>query len=271
MNDIIGTRAPASLWLDGVNYQTGRANTSHEGMVESVEFIRRLAADQVIQPGWESWTQQRAFTEFARGSIGMYVGAAWHINEINALNADIDFGVVAFPAPASGRTAYTGLASSFTPIWSMSSESEHPEEAWQLMDFLVSEDFQRAYFEKFRSFTAVESAWREADLSEQEDGIRVAQDESMRRSPSARVNGPGPQALAAAISGNPDIKPGAKVIEAITRNEDFAPKAAQLDAQIEAFIDAQIAEISAGGQDVSWEDLTFSDYDPMTDWTPPRS
>ncbi len=254
----------------GIDFRTGKAAYDDPSLVEAVELIRKLQAEKVYQPGWESWDGARVFTEFAKGKVAYYIGGGWNVNEIVKLNPELDFGVSTVPVPDAGRKGYYGQSSAFAPLWSMSAESKHPEEAWKLMDFLVSEEFQRAYFATFRTFTAMESAWRDAtDLSEQEQGIITAFDASIRRSPGPSTDGsPGVQKLMAAKSAKPDLAHADASLQSITRNEDFEPKAKALNEALDQFLDAEIKKLTGEGVEVSRDDLVYSGYDPLQAWKP---
>ncbi len=156
---------PSGIGGLGIDFRTGKPAFDDPSLVEAVELLRKLQADKIFQPGWESWDGARVFTEFAKGKVAFYIGGGWNVNEIAKLNPELEFGVSPVPVPDTGRKGYYGQSSAFAPLWSMSAQSKHPEEAWKLMDFLVSEEFQSAYFAKFRTFTAMESAWRERPTS----------------------------------------------------------------------------------------------------------
>ncbi|WP_020576301.1 ABC transporter substrate-binding protein [Actinopolymorpha alba] len=254
----------------GIDLRTGKVAFSDSSLVDQVELIRRMQSAKIFQPGWESWDGARVFTEFAKERVAFYIGGGWHVNEIKKLNPSLDFGVATVPIPASGRGSYYGQGSAFAPLWSMSAKTKHPDEAWKLMDFLVSEEFQKAYFDMFRTFTAMEGTWREArDLSGPEKGIIAAFDASIRRAPSPSTDGgPGVQRLMADKSAKPDLAHGDSSLLAITRNRDFAPMAKELDVKLDAFLEQDIAKISATELKVSRADLTYSDWDPLQNWKP---
>jgi ABC-type glycerol-3-phosphate transport system substrate-binding protein len=254
----------------GIDLRTGKVAYADQSLVDQVELLRRMQAAKVFQPGWESWDGARVFTEFAKEKVAFYIGGGWHVNEIKKLNPELDFGVSTVPVPASGRGGYYGQGSAFAPLWSMSSKTKHPDEAWKLMDFLVSEPFQQAYFDTFRTFTAMESVWREAkDLSGPEQGIITAFDASIRRAPNPSTDGtPGVQKLMADKSAKPDLAHADSSLLAITRNRDFAPMAKELDSKLDAFLDADIKKLTSQGTKVSRDDLTYPDWDPLRDWRP---
>lgn len=263
---------PSSIGDKGIDFRTGKAAVADKSLVDTVELYRKLQADKIFEPGWESWDGSRVFTEFAKEKVGFYVGAGWNVNEIKKLNPQLEYGVAPLPVPSAGRAGYIGQGSAFAPLWSMSAKSKNPEEAWKLMDFLVSEEFQAAYFKFFRTFTAVESSWREAkDLSDAEKGIITAFDETIRRAPDPATDGSaGAQKLMAALSAKPDLKYTDIALQSITRNEPFAPKAADLSSKLDTFLDGEIKKLSDAGTKVSRDDLTYADWDPLKDWKPSK-
>nr|WP_273379064.1 extracellular solute-binding protein [Actinopolymorpha pittospori] len=269
INALQAQAGPGSIG-SGIDLRTGKVAFSDPSLVEQVELIRRMQAARIYQPGWESWDGSRVFTEFAKEKSAFYIGGGWNVNEIKKLNPSLDFGVTTVPVPGSGRGGYYGQGSAFAPLWSMSAKTKHPDEAWKLMDFLVSQEFQQAYFDTFRTFTAVESVWRDAkDLTEPEKGIITAFDESIRRAPSPATDGtPGVQKLMAARSGKPELSHGDNSLLSITRNQPFAPLAKDLDSKLDAFLEEEIGKLTAAGTKVSREDLTYPDWDPLQNWTP---
>lgn len=255
---------PYSIPGDGINLITGQPDTANLTMVEAVELMRRMNADGSLIPGWESWDSARSYTEFAAGSYAMYLAQSWHLAEIRKLNPEIDMGVVAAPVPDSGRGSYTPIMKQFDPLWSMSAETEHPEESWLLLDFLASEGFYQAYYEKFGTLTSMESVWVDdvranPDLSAMLD---VA-DSTMKVVPNPELASEGGAAIFNARSEHPELRFTDSALESMIKNEDFAPKAEALDEQIQSLLDGLY-----DSGDASPEDITFPDWDPLADYKP---
>ncbi|WP_163544157.1 ABC transporter substrate-binding protein [Occultella kanbiaonis] len=250
---------PYSIPGDGINLLTGEPDTANATMVEAVELMRRMNADGSLITGWESWDSARSYTEFAAGSFAMYTAQSWHIAEIRNLNPDIEMGIVPVPVPDSGRASFTPILQQFDPLWSMSSETEHPEEAWLVLDFLASEDFYRAYYEEFGTLTAMQSVWEDEiqanpDLSE----VFGVAESTMQVVPNPKLASEGGATILNARAERPELRFTDSALESMIKNEDFAPKAAALDEQLRTFLD----EIFATG-DASVEDISFPDWDPL--------
>ena len=264
------TAGPSSIGSTGIDYRSGQPAITDRSLLDTVEMYRNLQHQKVMTPGWESWDGTRAYTEFAKERLGMYVAGNWHINEIVTLNPQIQIGIAVTPVPDSGRAGYPGVGSTFQPIWSMSAKSKHPAEAWKLMEFLVSPEFQRAYFEKFRSFTAVESAWRSGvKLSPTEQAMLTVEDTQIKSAPDPSVSRPGgPAQLITDLRGNPDLSWGPAAVAAITRNQDFGSKAASLNSSLGGFLRTDMKKLTARGMKVAAADLAFPSWDPLSNWAP---
>ncbi|ACQ82182.1 extracellular solute-binding protein family 1 [Beutenbergia cavernae DSM 12333] len=257
------TAAPSSVGT-GIDLTTGEPSYTNPQVVELVEQWRGMQADGVFQPGWESWDGARAFSEFAAGRLAMYASATWHVAEIRKLDPEIAMELAPIPVPDSGRVAYSPRSVAQQPIWSMSAESEHPEEALKLMDFLASIDFYAAYYEEFGSFTASMQAWEDAARENPDQaGILDVAEETIRTSPNPQLAGEGAEEFWAAASANPDLKWGLAADESIINNSEYLPIA---EARTQA-MEALIAEYEADDPELR-EQLAFEDWDPLTDYAP---
>lgn len=254
---------PSSIG-NGIDLTTGKPIYSDPNFVAQVDMWRELQADGALEPGWESWDGARAFTEFAAGRLAMYPSGAWHVAEIRKLAPDIELGIAELPVPDEGRAAYAARSQAFTNIWSMSSTSEHPEEALKLMDFLSSIDFYRAYYEEFGSFTAAPAAWEE-QVSENPDQAAIVEvaKNTIRTAPNPGLLGDGAEGFWAAAAADPELSWSTYLTESIVNNVPFTEIAAKLDARVEELL----AEHEAENPDLR-DALVFPDYDPLEDWVP---
>ncbi|MGD7706315.1 ABC transporter substrate-binding protein [Propionibacteriaceae bacterium Y2011] len=258
---------PNSIQRYALDLIEGKAAEADPSSVEPVEMFRRMQADKVFQPGWESWSGNRIAQEFAKEKLAMGIVGNWLVNESLSLNPELDLGVADIPVPDTGRKGYFAKVP-FQPIWSMSATAKDPDASWELMKFLVSDGFQRGYFEKFRSFTAVDSAWESGNLTEAEQQLSDVLTNGQKASPDLRLGGEAQLAIITALTAEQAINDADGSPQAITRNQPFQPMAEQRDAMREEALEKIFADLKADGIDASREDLTFPDWDPMTDWTP---
>ena len=90
----------------------------------------------VISPGIFAKKEQDKVEEFVNGRVGMMVDSLAHINLIRERNPDLNFGISAVPA-VDGYTGKRGLPYASWGI-GISESSEHKEEAWKLVEYLMS-------------------------------------------------------------------------------------------------------------------------------------
>ncbi|RBW67926.1 ABC transporter substrate-binding protein [Bacillus taeanensis] len=90
---------------------------------------------------------------FANGESAMYLQGIWAITEIKKANPDIDLGV--FPYPAE-NPENTKLVSGVDLLLSISSQTEHPEEAKKFIEFLLDPETAQQYIEEQKAFSAVQ-------------------------------------------------------------------------------------------------------------------
>ncbi|WP_159621306.1 ABC transporter substrate-binding protein [Ruania rhizosphaerae] len=249
--------------LPNLDLTTGSPHLADDTLVELVEMFRRLQSEGVIIPGWEVDGASPAFSDFAAGRFAMYPSATWHVAEARKLAPDMNLKLAPIPVPDSGRRAYSPRSAAFQPIWSMSSESAHPEESLLLMDFLASIDFYRAYYEEFGSFTASQIAWEDqARENPDQAGILDVSAETLRTVPNPQLLAEGAEDFWAAITGDPELRAIDVAKDAVINDVDFRPLAEGIDQRVEELLvdaEADVPNI----RDL----LTFEDYDPLADWT----
>ena len=90
----------------------------------------------VISPGTFAKKEQDKVEEFVNGRVGMMVDSLAHINLIRERNPDLKFGITAVPA-VDGYTGKRGLPYASWGI-GVSENSEHKEEAFKLVSYLMS-------------------------------------------------------------------------------------------------------------------------------------
>ncbi len=260
--------SPNSIQRYNLNLITGEAAEADEQNVAAVELYRTLHADKIFEPGWESWEGTRIAQEFAKGKLGMAMVGNWLVGESVKLNPAIEehIGIADIPVPDSGRAGYFAQAP-FQPIWSMSADAKDKDASWELMKFMISDEFQRGYFEEFRSFTAVESAWQQADQTDIEKAQSAVLDNQLA-APDLRLGNEAQYEIITALTAEQAINDADGAPQAITRNQDFRPMAEARDKMREELIDKTIDDLNDKGIKASRDDLVFADWDPMTDWTP---
>lgn len=126
-------------WASGGTMLTedGGPAVDNPEVAETVQFIKDMWDAGVVAPGALTMAEQDKVEEFTNGRVAMMISSLAHINLIRESNPDLDFSVV--PVPVTD--GYTGESGVRYASWGigMSANTEHPEESWKLIEFLLSE------------------------------------------------------------------------------------------------------------------------------------
>ncbi len=122
-----------SMLADGAPNLVG-----NEQVIAVSEFVKGLYDAGAISPGAFTMREQDKVEEFVNGRVGMMVSSLAHINMIRERNPDLNFAITALPA-AEGYEDARGLPYASWGI-GVAANSEHPAEAWKLVEFLMSAD-----------------------------------------------------------------------------------------------------------------------------------
>jgi multiple sugar transport system substrate-binding protein len=127
------------VWASGGSMMNaGQPDLTNADVRSGMEYIKGLYDAGVIAPGSFSMKEQDKVTEFTNGRVGMMIDSLAHINMIRKDNPDLNFAITALPA----KDDYTGKRGLPYASWGIgiSASSEHPVEAWKLVQFLMSQD-----------------------------------------------------------------------------------------------------------------------------------
>ena len=127
----------AWVWASGASMlKDGKPDLENETVVGTLEYIKSLNDAGVISPGTFAKKEQDKVEEFVNGRVGMMVDSLAHINLIRERNPKLNFGISAVPA-VDGYTGKRGMPYASWGI-GISEGSEHKEEAWKLVEYLMS-------------------------------------------------------------------------------------------------------------------------------------
>lgn len=125
------------VWASGASMmKDGKPDLENEAVVGTLEYIQSLNKDGVISPGIFAKKEQDKVEEFVNGRVGMMVDSLAHVNLIRERNPNLKFGISALPA-IDGYTGKRGMPYASWGI-GVSEGSQHKEEAWKLVEFLMS-------------------------------------------------------------------------------------------------------------------------------------
>lgn len=126
------------VWASGGSMmKDGKPDLTNTEVRSAVEFIKGLYDEGFIAPGSFTMAEQDKVEEFTNGRVGMMVDSLAHIKTIRESNPDLNFIVTALPA----KDGYTGKRGMPYASWGIgiSENSKHKEQAWKLVEFLMSE------------------------------------------------------------------------------------------------------------------------------------
>ena len=125
------------VWASGASMlKDGKPDVQNEAVVGALEYIKSLNDAGVVSPGIFAKKEQDKVEEFVNGRVGMMVGSLAWVNLIRERNPDLNVGISAVPA-ADGYTGKRGMPYASWGI-GISEGSEHKEEAWKLVEYLMS-------------------------------------------------------------------------------------------------------------------------------------
>jgi len=119
--------------------ENGRSVVAGEGNVAGIEWIQSLVFEHGVAPNYLEVDPGNTLDLFKGERSAMHINGGWSVPAVARDVPDLDFGVVPLPKPLS-----TVLGQC---IWTMSSQTEYPDEAWLLIEFLSSYDVLREYWQ----------------------------------------------------------------------------------------------------------------------------
>jgi multiple sugar transport system substrate-binding protein len=128
------------VWASGGSMldDEGKPNLTNDDVRSAVEFIKQLWDAGVIAPGAATLKEQDKVEEFTNGRVGTMIDSLAHINLIRERNPQLKFSISAIPA----EDGYTGERGMPYASWGIgiAENSENKEEAWKLVEFLMSQE-----------------------------------------------------------------------------------------------------------------------------------
>lgn len=128
------------VWASGGSMLTDAgqpALVDNDAVTSAVEHVQQLWDAGAVAPGAFTMKEQDKVEEFTNERVAMMISSLAHVNLIREQNPDLDFSIAAIPA----EDGYTGERGIPFASWGIgiSANSEHPQEAWKLVEFLMSE------------------------------------------------------------------------------------------------------------------------------------
>lgn len=249
------------------DYKNGRFSLDDPKLLEAFEFIQDLYAEDLVVPGVEDKTFSRA--SMASGQAAIYFGGAWMPGVFKTMGfEDLDLGVAMPPVPNSGKTGAIAILNSENKYF-VSSQSQHPEEAWLFLEWMTRPD---GYFAKeylARGFGTLAFT----------DNGKYSQDPAMAElatiGPEIRVLYPEPLVQCPDLASSKAYTEAENyrknweweiMVEALTSGKDLAPLAQELAVKKNAILLETLEAEAASGLNVSISCYAFPNWEYNEDF-----
>ncbi|MFS0726727.1 ABC transporter substrate-binding protein [Paenibacillus sp. 1P07SE] len=101
-----------------------------------IEMLREIVSNNWAYPGASTLDNDPMRSAFAEGKIGMFIGASWDVGTLNEqFNTTVDWSAAPIPVP-DGEQALRHISNA-GKNWALSADTKHPEEAAEVLEYLV--------------------------------------------------------------------------------------------------------------------------------------
>jgi ABC-type glycerol-3-phosphate transport system substrate-binding protein len=249
----------------GFNLTTGKYEwATSECPAQAVEYLMTLKSEDLILPDTVNFAidDEGARAKFAEGEFAHLIGGTWIINGWQQTHPDFeDFTIIRMPIVVGEEaSSYWGIAPGGTQF-AINAATQHPEEAWEFIKFLYSEEFGRIWTETGNGLSLFTPG--SPDDYELSDAWKnyFTQTDVMIAEPALGVMNPDVAKVQATLTG-----PTADdVLLGIFSGQitDVPAALADLDQRLQTALEQGISDAAAAGASVSIEDYILEDYDPM--------
>lgn len=251
-------------WRDGLDLRVGKYTLSSDRNYEDfINLLLEWKQKGYFYPDSMSISDETARVYFERGKFGMTVGGIWCEPEWTT-HGFTNYHLTTLPSP-------TGTPQAFyyhTPggqTWAISSQTKHPEEAWQWFNWLYSEEagqrWVQVYNEDLSTFTSLNDP---AKIKFKPFAEYVGLSHMSLAQPDVNVHNPETSKVVFnAISPNLN-----DALVGLWTGQLHSVKGTLTDVQsrAQAAFEKSISQAKANGANVSTADWTFSDWDVTKDY-----
>jgi multiple sugar transport system substrate-binding protein len=253
------------------DFRTGAFNNAGDPCLKPLlEMLVTMKNEQLINPDFQSLTDENIKARFAEGEVAMIVGGSWLVNGWKDTHPEFkEYTATGMPL-LEGETAthswYGGLGGQF---YAINAKTQHPEAAWKFIKFIYSEDFGKIWTENGNGL----SLFTPGDPAEyaENDAMRyiLSSSDEVIPSPAPAVRNPDVTTVQINVQGPglPQLMTG--ILTGQLTDIDAALQ--DLDTRLNAALEQGINDAAAAGKQVSREDYIFADWDPSQPYiTEPR-
>lgn len=250
------------------DYQTGTFSIDDPRLIDTFNFIQELNNEGYFVPGVEDHTFMRQ--ALGNGLAAIYFDGAWIPSVLPGMGfEDLALGVAPAPHPDEGRTGALAQTLSENKYF-VSSQTEHPEEAWLFIEWMTRPDgfFAQKYLDaSFGTLAYTDNGQYIGDevfaelATEIGGDFRVLYPEPVIACPDV--------AKSEAFRAANEIRPNwefEEMVEALVNNADFTPVAEDIAAQKDAIFQETVEAEAEAGLNISMDCFTFPEFDYSSDY-----
>lgn len=230
----------------GYNFKTGRYEFDKDA--EIVNFLHQMFVDGSMFPGCDQLDIDPLRTQFAAGRIGMYYSYS-----------AAEPGVYKSQFPTEEKWDFGPLTNNGNPVgkqgvdagkyWSISKDTQNPEAAWKVMQFLYGKDLLSAHYANGLSISMLDAVIGSVDMPEQ-----IKEHALMAKQDTDAIWPAGPKGLT--LEGENYYSVFAGYILGIPGYEDLAKLTDDLNTRYNAALDKGLADGTVTA-------YVFPNFDPM--------
>lgn len=128
---------PMLYALNGRTFVDGKYVANSNEMLTAFTLLSDLYNNNCILPGTTTRSEAQTVEEFAAGNAGMMISHNGHILTVANRNPDLNYGII--PIPSYDGTGTPDLRHHGWDV-GISATSEHKEEAWKFISFMLREE-----------------------------------------------------------------------------------------------------------------------------------
>ena len=134
-NGAILSLYPLLYAQNGRTLVDGKYTVETEGMENAMKLLETLSKNGSILPGTTTRSEFQIIDEFAAGNVGLVISHNGHINTVTNRDPNLEFGIV--PLPSVDGKGTVELRHHGWDI-GIAANSQHKEEAWKFISFLLN-------------------------------------------------------------------------------------------------------------------------------------
>jgi multiple sugar transport system substrate-binding protein len=232
--------------------KTGKQAANNPTISAAIKLIKELNDTKVMATGWESWNVQMSIQQFAAGKVAMIIGNAFWPVEFYKVNPDLKLGITAPPLPDSGRGGYRYIYNATEPYFGISSKSNVANEAFKLLEFYATPEFQEAFYVVTGRPTYLWEKYSKQSIKPYTLDIMTQAKKSLRVAPyPGFLHDDGEELLSNIQSKTPKPNLRELFMLDITGGKNYEELAADYDRKMEKIIDDELAAMKKKGSSVT--------------------